>query len=66
MWCRILTIFAKLINFFELYGKLADSWQLYNNSNREQLMIIAAKTQDDKIYIKQNDIWQEILETYKS
>ncbi len=54
-----------LINFFDLYSSLADSWQLYNNSNKEQLTIIASKTRDGRICIKLNDIWQKILEGYK-
>ena len=42
-----------LINFFNLYSPLADSWQLYDNSNREQLMIVASKIQGGEINVKQ-------------
>jgi predicted ABC-type ATPase len=53
-----------LVNFFDLYSPLADSWQLYDNSNRGQLAIVASKIRDDEIHIRLNNIWQKILESY--
>lgn len=55
-----------LINFFDLYSPLADSWQLCDNSNREQLTIVASKIRNDEIHISLNNIWQKILESYNS
>jgi predicted ABC-type ATPase len=55
-----------LINFFDLYSPLADSWQLYDNSNKGQLRIVASKIRNDKIRISINNTWQKILENYNS
>ena len=54
-----------LINFFALYSLLADSWQFLDNSNIEQLKIVASKTRNNETNIELNDIWQKVLEKHK-
>lgn len=50
-----------LKNFFNLYSELADSWQLFDNSD-SNLMLIASKTQKNDIMIKDIEIWEKLLE----
>ena len=45
-------------NFLELYSKLADRWQVYDNSSDNQL--IAYKS-DQAVTIIKTDIWQQII-----
>lgn len=53
-----------LINFFSLYKPLADSWQLFDNSNLNQLALIASgSNQEKELYIANKEIWQQLQET---
>lgn len=52
-----------LKNFFTLYCPIADSWQLYDNSDAEQLALIALKTQG-QVSIKNEATWEQLVETY--
>ena len=54
---------AGLRNFFNLYRPIADSWQIYDNSDADRLASIAMKAQD-KVIIKNETIWQQLVETY--
>jgi predicted ABC-type ATPase len=51
-----------LRNFFNLYCPIADSWQLYDNSDAA-LAPIAIKAQG-KVGIKNKTIWKYLAETY--
>ena len=54
-----------LNNFFSLYKPLADSWQIYDNSNLSQLALIASGTnQSHDLNIANEKIWNHLLETY--
>jgi predicted ABC-type ATPase len=55
---------AGLNNFFNLYNPIADSWQFYDNSNRNELTLIAAKANNQSIMIEKVDIWQQLLGSY--
>lgn len=52
-----------LKNFFCLYKKIADSWQLYDNSRVGCLAPIAFKI-DNQFEIQDEQIWQKIIEVY--
>jgi len=54
---------AGLRNFFKLYCPIADSWQIYDNSDSERLASIAIKAQG-KVFIKNETIWKYLVETY--
>ena len=53
-----------LKNFFKLYRPLTDSWQLYDNSNANQLSLIAYEAKGDRLIIQNNKIWNFLVETY--
>ncbi len=53
-----------LKNFFKLYRPLTDSWQLYDNSNANQLSLIAYEAKEDRLIIQDNKIWNYLAETY--
>jgi predicted ABC-type ATPase len=55
---------AGVNNFFGLYSPLADFWQLYDNSNLNQLTLIASKTDGGKISIENELLWKQISETF--
>jgi len=50
-------------NFFHLYRPLLGHWQLYDNSNMNNLSLIASGTENDAI-IENKLIWQQLLENY--
>ena len=50
-----------LKNFFNLYMELADSWQLFDNSD-SNLFLIASKTNKNDVDIKDIEIWKKLLE----
>lgn len=52
-----------LRNFFHLYKPLADSWQMYDNTNMGNLVRIASKI-DNHFEIQKAEIWQRMLEKY--
>lgn len=54
---------AGLRNFFNLYSPLADSWQLYDNSNANSLSLIASKF-NDHLTIKDKLLWEKLLEGF--
>lgn len=54
---------AGLRNFFNLYSPLADSWQLYDNSNANALSLIASKF-NDHLTIKDKLLWEKLLEGF--
>jgi predicted ABC-type ATPase len=53
---------AGLKNFFNLYSPLAESWQFYDNSNAENLSLIASQIKQNDPIIKDNEIWKQLLE----
>jgi predicted ABC-type ATPase len=53
-----------LKNFFNLYRPLADSWQLYDNSNSKNLLPIASEINKSNLIIENNILWTQLLETY--
>lgn len=55
---------GSLKNFFNLYQQLTDSWQFYDNSNPNQLSLVASGTGKRTLTINNTDIWQNILEVH--
>lgn len=56
---------AGLNNFFSLYKPLADSWQIYDNSDVTQLELIASGYQNsNEIFIAKKEVWQALQEKY--
>lgn len=55
---------AGLRNFFNLYIPLTDSWQLFDNSDVKYPRLVAVGSKDDKPIIKDEIIWQNLLEKY--
>ena len=53
---------AGLRNFYHLYSPLANSWQFYDNSDASQLHLIASKTNENNVIIKDVTLWEELLE----
>lgn len=53
-----------LKNFFKLYKPLTDSWQFYDNSNLNELSLIAMEKEDKKLIIRNPEIWGKIIEEY--
>ena len=47
-------------NFLELYSKLANRWQVYDNSSNNQL-IAFSNNHNQTINIVQTDIWEQII-----
>lgn len=54
---------AGLSNFFNLYSPIANSWHFYDNSDPDQLNLIAIKAQN-KITILNQKIWKGLVEKY--
>lgn len=52
-----------LKNFFNLYLPLADSWQMYDNSDVGEPIPIASKINNSLLINKQED-WSSLVETY--
>ncbi len=52
-----------LKNFFALYKPLADSWQLYDNSN-SALDLIADENNKGQLTIKKTNVWTHLQEIY--
>lgn len=55
---------AGIRNFFNLYTPLADSWQLFDNSDIHYPRLVASGSKDNKPFIKNEIIWQHLLEKY--
>jgi predicted ABC-type ATPase len=53
-----------LKNFFNLYKPLADSWQFYDNSNADQLSLIASNINHNDFTVENKNVWAQLLETY--
>lgn len=49
-------------NFFNLYSPLADSWQVYDNSDVNKLTLIASKIEQNDAIIKSSGLWENLLE----
>lgn len=49
-------------NFFNLYSPLADSWQVYDNSDANQLALIASKIEQNDVIINSSKLWENLLE----
>ena len=47
---------AGLKNFFQLYKPISHSWQLYDNSNLNELSPIASQAMDKKLIVKNEPI----------
>jgi predicted ABC-type ATPase len=54
---------AGIKNFFKLYEPLADSWQMYDNSNIGKPLLIASKV-TNKLIINTPLVWQKLMEKY--
>jgi len=54
---------AGLRNFFRLYEPLADSWQMYDNTELGNLKPIASKI-NNGVEIQNPVIWQSLIENY--
>ena len=52
-----------LKNFFKLYQPLADSWQMYDNTDIKNIAPIASKI-NNKLEIQNFLIWQSLVEKY--
>jgi len=52
-----------LKNFFNLYKPLTDSWQFYDNSNAENLSLIASESNQKNLIIENKTIWTQLMET---
>lgn len=55
---------AGLNNFFNLYKPIADSWQLYDNSNSKKLNLIASEIKGNSLIVENEPIWRQLWETY--
>lgn len=55
---------AGLKNFFHLYRQLADSWQFYDNSEANQLTLIASEINQNNLIIEKDEIWKQLSEKY--
>ncbi|OGV38039.1 MAG: hypothetical protein A3E88_07570 [Legionellales bacterium RIFCSPHIGHO2_12_FULL_35_11] len=55
---------AGLKNFFNLYKPIADSWRLYDNSNANELSLIASEIQGNTLTVEKKNIWQQLVEEY--
>lgn len=54
-----------LNNFFSLYKPLADSWQIYDNSDFSQLPLVASGVNlSNDLNIANEQIWKHLLETH--
>jgi predicted ABC-type ATPase len=47
-------------NFLELYRKLANSWQVYDNSSHSQLVAFS-NNQNQTVTIVQRKTWEQII-----
>ena len=54
---------AGLRNFFNLYTPIADSWQMYDNSDIGNPVRVASKI-GDKLEIQNATTWQRLVEVY--
>lgn len=54
---------AGLKNFFSLYTPIADSWQMYDNTDIENFDPIASKI-NSRLEIQNSLIWQSLVEAY--
>jgi len=54
---------AGLKNFFKLYQPLADSWQMYDNTEVGNLILIASKM-NNQLEVQSPLIWQPLVEKY--
>ncbi len=54
---------AGIKNFFNLYQPLLDYWKLYDNSNLNQLALIASGNKNNLI-VENKIVWQQLKETY--
>jgi predicted ABC-type ATPase len=50
-----------LVNFFELYQPLADTWAAYDNSGSATPLLVAAGGENIPQRISQPDIWEKLL-----
>lgn len=55
---------AGLKNFFTLYRPLTDSWQFYDNSNIENLTLIASEINAKNLNVKNEKTWTHLSEIY--
>lgn len=54
---------AGLINFFNLYKDIVDSWVLLDNS-KPKSVLIASKSKQFDTFIAQNELWHHLKKTY--
>ena len=50
-------------NFFNLYKPLLDHWQFYDNSNLNDLSLIASSV-DKEVVVENSIIWEKLQESY--
>lgn len=55
---------AGLKNFFKLYKPVADSWRFYDNSNVNELSLIASEIQGNSLTVENKTVWQQLIEEY--
>lgn len=55
---------AGLKNFFNLYQPITDSWQFYDNSDADQLNVIASEIKGNNTVVENKIIWQQLFEGY--
>jgi predicted ABC-type ATPase len=51
-----------MLNFFELYRTLADTWVMYDNSASGDPLLVAVGSLNDSQNIIRPDIWKEMYE----
>ncbi len=56
--------YSGINNFLKLYAPIADSWQLYDNSDSQPLLI-GSKTTFNKTDIININLWNKLLEITK-
>jgi hypothetical protein len=61
---RTLTYQAGLMNFFRLYLPLANSWQLFDNSESDRPRPVAAGEGAEVCVVKDDEIWGRLKEAY--
>jgi predicted ABC-type ATPase len=55
---------AGLKNFFNLYQPITDSWQFYDNSDSDQLSLIASENKGNNTFVEKKVIWEQLFEGY--
>ena len=54
-----------LKNFFSIYQKIADTWQLFDNSDMRDPVLVATGKMNDVVTLYEKNIWNTLLENLK-